>query len=180
MTQATRRLRSVAREDIQDPKLLEIVARAERLSAPKPEWYLATAHNPKACAAFDDYWDAVYRNGLVEHVTKELMRLAIVQLLGCDFCSSQRSVAAQAEGLDEDEVQACAMPDFNPPDPRVRAAVRYARALALDHAGADTSIYDEIYEDLHAHFSEEEIVELAYLAMITIGGTKVARSLDLL
>jgi alkylhydroperoxidase family enzyme len=179
MAQATSRLRPVARDDIKDLRLREIIARAEQLSAPKPEWYLTTAHNPDASVVFDRYWDAVYRNGRVEHLTKEIMRLAIVQLLGCDFCSSQRSVAAQAEGLEEDDIQACAMPDFDPPDQRLRAAVRYARALALDHAAADTSIYDEVYEDLHANFSEEEIVELAYFAMITIGGTKVARSLDL-
>lgn len=175
----TARLDPVPRERIDDPELLVILDRAERLSAPKPEWYLATAHHPAASKAFDHYWETVFRAGRVEHVIKEYMRLAIVQLLGCGFCSGQRSVLAQQEGLDETAAQACQLPDFDPPDLRLRAALRYARALCLADPSRDTALFDEVYRDLHAVYDDPEIVELAYLAMIAIGGTTVARSLDL-
>lgn len=179
MTMQTSRLRSVPREQIDDPELLEILDRAERLSAPKPEWYLATAHHPAASKAFDHMWETVFRAGRVEHKLKELMRLAIVQLLGCDFCSGQRSVLAQEGGLEEEEVLACALPDFDSPDPRLRAALRYARALCTADPSQDRALFDDVYRDLHAVFDEEEVVELVHLAILSIGGTTVARSLDL-
>lgn len=174
------RLPSVPRQAITDAELLEVLDRADRLSAPKPEWYLAFAHNPDVAKGFSAFWESTYREGRVDHVIKELMRLAIVQLVGCDFCSGQRSVRAEEEGLEEEDVQACALPDFNPPDARTRAAIRYARALALDHAGADTSGYDEVYADLRAVFDDAEIIELAGFAALAIGGAKVARSMRLL
>ena len=179
MQPKTARLRPVSRDTIDDPELLEVLDRADRLSAPKPEWYLATAHYAEGCKVFDRYWDTVFRHGRVDHSIKELMRLAIVQLLGCDFCSSQRSAIAQGAGLSEHDVEACTMTDFNPPDPRLRAALSLARQLCLSRAGDDTAVFDPIYKQLHEVFDEEEIVELLYLSAITIGGTTVARSLDL-
>ena len=61
-------------------------------------WYLALAHSPEMAVAYAQYWDTTHRDGQVEHTTKELMRIAISQLLGCDFCAQQRSVVALEEG----------------------------------------------------------------------------------
>ena len=105
------------------------------------------------------------------------MRIAISQLLGCDFCAQQRSVVALEEGLDEADAQACALPDFNHPDPRKRAALRYARAMVLDSPADDGSQFDAVYEELRSVFSDAEIVELGCFAAIAIGGVKLSRSL---
>lgn len=174
------RVPPVPRDQITDVGLRSVLEQADRLSAPKPEWYLTLAHNPDVAKGFSVFWETTYREGRVDHVIKELMRLTIVQLVGCDFCSGQRSVRAEQEGLDEADVQACALPDFNPPDPRTRAAVRYARALALDEPGADASSFDEVYADLRAVFDDAEVIELAGFAALALGGAKVARSLRLL
>lgn len=175
----TQRLRTVERDQIVDPEMVAILEKAERLSAPKPEWYLATAHSPEACKAFDHFWDTVFRHGRVEHLIKEMMRLTIVQLLDCDFCSSQRSVQAQHDGLDEASAQACALPDFNPPDERLGAALRYARVLCTTEPSENPGAFDEAYGELHQVFDDEEVTELVYLAMISIGGTMVTRGLNL-
>jgi alkylhydroperoxidase family enzyme len=174
------RVPPVPREDVTDTELREVLDRSDRLSTPKPAWYLALAHNPEVAKGFARFWETTYREGRVDHVVKELMRMAIVQLSGCDFCGSQRSVRALEEGLQEDDVQACAMPEFDHPDPRTHAAVRFARAIALDHAGADTAQYDELYAELRAVYDDEEVIELVSFAGLALGGTKVARSLGLL
>jgi AhpD family alkylhydroperoxidase len=148
MTTESSRVPQVAREDVTDPELLAVVERAEQLSTPKPAWYLTLAHDPEVAVAYARFWDLTHRGGRVEHTTKELMRIAISQLLGCDFCANQRSVTALKDGLQEEEARSCAMPDFNHPDPRVRAALRYARALALDRPADDGSAFDGVYEDL--------------------------------
>jgi alkylhydroperoxidase family enzyme len=58
----------------------------------------------------------------------------------------------------------------------VRAAVRYARALVLEH---DPAVFDDVYADLHAVFDDGEIVELGCFAAIAIGGVMLSRSLQI-
>lgn len=174
MTGHGSRLQPVAVEDVTDPDLLAVIDRAERLSTPKPAWYLTLAHDPEMAKGYAAYWDLTHRGGRVEHTTKELMRIAIAQLLDCDFCAAQRSVRALEDGLSEADAEACALPDFDPPDPRTRAAVRYARALVLSRADAD---FDAAYADLRTVFTDAEIVELGCFAAIAIGGVILSRSL---
>jgi AhpD family alkylhydroperoxidase len=171
------RLAQVPRESIDNQELIGVLERAERLSTPKPAWYLTLAHEPEIAVAYARFWDLTHRGGRVEHMTKELMRITIAQLLGCDFCADQRSVTALEEGLDEADVVACTMPDLNHPDPRVRAALRYARALVLDSPGDDGTRFDDVYLELRRVFDDGEIVELGCFAAIAIGAVKLSRSL---
>jgi alkylhydroperoxidase family enzyme len=62
------------------------------------------------------------------------------------------------QGLDEDVAVACALADFQHPDPRTRAALRYARALVKDTT--DDRVFDEVYAELHRVFDDGEIIEL--------------------
>lgn len=173
------RLPPVHREAIADPELEAVLERAERMSTPKPAWYLTLAHDPEMAVAYARFWDLTHRGGRVEHTTKELMRIAIAQLLGCEFCADQRSVTALGEGLQEPDAQACALPDFHHPDPRVRAALLYARALVLDAPGDEGSHFDSVYAELREVFDDGEVVELGCFAAIAIGGVKLSRSLQI-
>jgi alkylhydroperoxidase family enzyme len=178
VTQATgTRLAPVPREAVTDARLHAVLERAAILSTPKPAWYLTLGHNPDMAVAYAMYWDETHRGGRVEHTIKELMRIAIAQLLGCEFGAEQRSLMALDHGLDEQDARACALPEFDHPDPRTRAALRYARALVLDAPGDDGSAFDAVYAELHSVFSEAEIVELGCFAAIAIGGVKLSRSL---
>ena len=170
------RLPQVPREEVADAELEAVLERAERLSTPKPAWYLTLAHNPEIAKGYAAYWDLTHRGGQVEHTTKELMRIAISQLLGCDFCAAQRSVEALDEGLDETQALACALPQFDHPDRRVRAALRYARALALE---TDPAAFDAVYAELRSVYTDAEIVELGCFAAIAIGGVTLSRSLQI-
>jgi AhpD family alkylhydroperoxidase len=171
------RLEQVPRGEIWDVQLLEVLDAADRLSTPKPAWYQTLAHAPDMAVGYARFWNLTHRGGRVEHTTKELMRIAISTLLGCGFCADQRSVMALEQGLDEEAAEACALPDFNHPDPRVRAALRFARALVLDGPGAGTD-WDGIYAELRSVYSEAEIVELGCFAAIAVGGVKLSRSLN--
>ena len=92
------------------------------------------------------------------------------------FCADQRSVLAQEQGLDETDAQRCALPAYDHPDPRVRAALRYARALALER---DPAAFDEVYAELRRVFDDAEVVELGCFAAIAIGGVTLSRSLQI-
>jgi AhpD family alkylhydroperoxidase len=173
-TRTTARLPQVARDEVTDPQLEAVLERAERLSTPKPAWYLTLAHDPEMAKGYAAYWDLTHRGGRVEHTTKELMRIAISQLLGCGFCAAQRSVLALDEGLDEADAEACALADFDHPNPRVRAALRYARALTLE---TDPAAFDTVYAELRSVYSDAEVVELGCFTAIAIGGVILSRSL---
>jgi alkylhydroperoxidase family enzyme len=56
-------------------------------------------------------------------------------------------------------------PDVRGADERERAALRWARAVAWDSDASDA----ELWEALHAHFSEPELVELGYYIAFTLG-----------
>jgi alkylhydroperoxidase family enzyme len=164
---------------LNDPELDGIIEKARRLSTPKPAWYQTLASNPGVAKAFAQYWDTVFRNGRVEHEIKELMRNCVAQLLGCSFCSTQRSTQAIEGGISEQAIENCALPDFHHPNPRTRAALRLARELALDNASRDPSRFDAVYAELHEVFDNEEIMELAGICVLFVGGTHLARSLGI-
>lgn len=176
---AVRRMPLVNVSTLHDPELDRIIEQARRWSTPKPAWYQTLASNPAIAKAFAQYWDVAFRSGRVEHEIKELMRITVAQLLGCSFCASQRSVQAAEQGLTEEAIEQCALPDFHHPNRRTRAALRLAFELTLDHVGKDPARFDAVYSELHEVFDDEEIMELAGVCVLFIGGTHVARSLAL-
>lgn len=171
------RIPRLAPGDVTDLDLRAVLEQAERLSTPRPAWYLTLAHAPDMAVGYAALWDLTHRGGRVEHTIKELMRIAISTLLGCSFCAKQLSVLALEEGLDEETAASCAMPDFNHPDPRTRAALRFARAFTLDRPGVPTD-WDSVYAELREVFDLDEIVELGCFAAIAVGGVKLSRSLN--
>lgn len=175
----SRRMPLVDVASLKDPELDRIVENSRRLSTPRPAWYQTLASNPQVAKAFAQYWDTVFRGGRVEHEIKELMRICVARLLGCSFCYEQRSTQAMQMGLAEETIQSCTLADFDSPDPRTRAALRLARELALDDASKDASRFDAIYADLHEVFDDEEIMELAGICVLFVGGTHLARSLGI-
>ena len=58
---------------------------------------------------------------------------------------------------------------------REKAALLLAEAIAWDPALAD----DEVWEKLHAHFTEPEIVELGYFIGLTMGQQKFLKTLGI-
>jgi len=58
--------------------------------------------------------------------------------------------------------------------PRERLALRYADAIMYDPAQAG----DELWESLHAEFTEPELVELGYWIGFTFGGQRWLKTLN--
>jgi alkylhydroperoxidase family enzyme len=126
-------------------------------------------NNPEVAVGFARYWEMLHRGGSVRHEIKELCRIQIAQMIGCEFCA--RQVSPLADSITDEEKESCALPDWEHPDPPTRAALHYARTLTLDD-GRD----DEVYAELREHFSTSEIVELAAFFCLTMGGNRMAKS----
>jgi alkylhydroperoxidase family enzyme len=171
MGKPTARMPLVDISTLNDPELDSIIEKSRRLSTPKPAWYQTLASNPAVAKSFAQYWDTVFRGGRVEHEIKELMRNCVAQLLGCSFCSTQRSTQAVEEGLSEQthrnvraapisttRARACAPRFVSPGSWRSTMPPRIRRASML------------YTPELHDVFDNEEIMELAGICVLFVGG----------
>lgn len=167
-TEATPNVRQLSDEEVTDPGLREVITQAAVTKSPPPSWYRTMGHNPEVATEFAKYWDMLHRGGSVPHRIKELCRIQIAQMVGCEFCASQTSPPAS---ITSEEQMSCALPDWEHPDPATRAALHYARTLTLDD-GRDA----EVYGELKQHYSLAEIIELSAFFMLTMGGNRMAKS----
>ena len=165
-------------EDEKTDVARELIASAERTGAPDPRVVSIMVRSPKAGVAWVRYWNSLLYDGVLPHPLKEMCRIMISMSHRCGYCSTVRSKVAQEQGLTEDKV--AALFDFETSDlftDRERAALRYAMRFKSGDSGVDS---DEAYDDLRAHFTDEEIIELGLFCGETDGAGKLVRSWQVL
>src|SRR5260370_38126782 len=84
-----------------DRKMIES---AQRTGAPDSRVVRIMLRNPKAGAAWVEYWNTLLYHGVLTHKLKEMFRIKISVANQCGYCSTVRSHIAKAEGLTEDLV----------------------------------------------------------------------------
>jgi alkylhydroperoxidase family enzyme len=156
-------------DDNTDAGLREVIERAKVTKSPPPAWYRTMGQNPEVAKEFARYWDMLHRGGTVPHEIKELARIQIAQIVGCEFCA--RQISPLAASITQEEKMSCALPNWEHPDPKTRAALHYARTLTLDD-GRDP----EVYEELRKFYTSAEIIELSAFFCLTAGGNRMAKS----
>ncbi len=150
--------------------------RARDHGTPRPESQAIRAHVPAVLDAFSRAWQATFEAGVVDHSIKELCRLYVSKTVACEYCGTQRSELGQVKGVTEDKIDEIV--DFERSSrytDRERAALRYAQAIAWDASLAD----DELWADLHLHFTEPELVELGFFIGLTSGQQRWIKTLGI-
>lgn len=109
--------------------------------------------------------------GELEPRLKELVRLRIATLNGCQTCKAARLDATISE---EEATTGVDDPD-HPFGPREKAAIAFAEKMALDHFSID----DDYIRRLREHFSESELLELMMLTGQYIGFGRMLAILQL-
>ena len=112
--------------------------RARLFGTPRPESQAIRLHNPPVMKAFNNAWEAFFRQGVTDHAIKELCQLYIAKSVDCQYCGGQRSVLAMQRGTTESQVDDIL--DFETSerfDDRERTALAWAMAIAWDPALAD-------------------------------------------
>ena len=161
---------------VTDPELAGYLADSRRYGTPRLESQAIRAHVPEVLRSFNQAWQKTFREGVLDHSVKELARVFVAKSLDCGYCAGQRSHLATDAGMSEhefDEVvefrRSTVLTD------REKAALLLAEAIAWDPAMAD----DEVWEQLHTHFTEPEIVELGYFIGLTMGQQKFLKTLGI-
>jgi alkylhydroperoxidase family enzyme len=158
-----------------DERMQAEMARCAREGTPRPESSAIRAHVPACFWAFADAWETIFRNGVCDHQIKELCRVYISRSVKCEYCGSQRSVQAAGQGLTEGKYDD--LLNFEKSerfDEREKAALAYAESIAWRLPDDDV-----LWERLHRHFTEPELVELGCFIALTFGQQSWLRLLNI-
>lgn len=160
---------------VTDPAMLEEFARCAREGTPRPESQAVRAQVPATFWSFANTWRDVFKNGVADHGIKELCRVYVSRSVLCEFCGNQRSIKAAKAGLREDDYfDLINFESSDRYDERQKAALAYAEAITWDLPAGD-----ELWDRLHRHFSEPELVEIGYFVAITMGQQRWLRTLNI-
>jgi alkylhydroperoxidase family enzyme len=160
---------------IKDPAMITEFERCAREGTPRPESQAIRAHVPATFWSFANTWRDVFKNGVADHKIKELCRIYVSRSVLCEFCGNQRSIKAAKAGLKEDDYSDLINFESSTRyDERQKAALAYAEAITWDLPATD-----ELWDRLHKHFSEPELVEIGYFVAITMGQQRWLRTLNI-
>jgi alkylhydroperoxidase family enzyme len=158
--------------DRMDDVMRAEMERCAREGTPRPESSAVRAHAPDVFRTFTDYWRATFREGELDHAVKELCRLYITRTTNCQFCGNQRSTSAALPEYADDELLNFETADGY--DDRQKAALAYAQAIAWGEQDLDG-----LWDRLHRHFTERELVELGCFVALTFGQQSWIRLLEI-
>lgn len=150
--------------------------RARDHGTPRPESQAIRAHVPAVLRAFSLAWQTTFHQGVTDHAVKELCRLYVSKTVECEYCGTQRSEVARESGVDETKLDV--LVDFERSDrytDREKSALRYAQAIVWDSSLAD----DQLWAELHQHFTEPELVELGFFIGLTLGQQRWIKTLGI-
>ena len=162
---------------VTDPELLALMERARVHGTPRPESQAIRLHHPEVMKAFNGAWEVFFRQGVTDHAIKELCRLYIAKSVDCEYCGGQRSVLAQEQGTTESKVDE--LLDFENSDAfdaRERTALEWAMAIAWDPSLAA----DDLWDRLHEHFTEPQLIELGHFIALTLGQQRFLKTVGVL
>jgi len=136
------------------------------------------AHVPELLCAISPFLRAIYGPSAISPRLKEIAVLRVSVRMQCRFCTQTHTAVARRSGLSRDEVvalrgRAPAETAFS--DPRERALVRWAEAMAL---GPDP-VAPAIMSLLAESFADHEVVELAMIASATMMLARYCTALEL-
>lgn len=132
------------------------------------------AHQPELLDAFQRLYGTLWSHGALDQPTKEVARLRNARVTGCGYCRNVRFAGAREQGLGEDLVDLIADGYAGSTlSDRHKAAIRFTDAFLKHPAEVDA----ETRRELLAHFTPEQIVELAAGVALFMGFSKIAVAL---
>ncbi len=160
---------------INDPEIISELERCARQGTPRPESQAIRAHRPPIMKAFATAWKCSFTDGVLEHNIKELCRVYVSRSVKCEYCGNQRSEKSRNAGLLEDDYrELLEFENADRYDDREKAALAYTEAITWD-----LQTDDVLWDRLHHHFSEPELVELGFFIALTMGQQRWLRTLNI-
>lgn len=118
------------------------------------------------------FYRDLFFGGQVGQRYKQLARLQLSLLHGCQTCNKQNIPGAREAGFSDAQLAALSADDLEPFTPAERAVIEYAGQVALTNMEGELS--PELFARLRAHFSEGDILELGTVMAIISGMAKLS------
>lgn len=149
-----------------------------RLPRPEPETdavrqYGLLAHAPAVLDRFMRLYGRLWRDGIVDAPTKEVVRLRNARTTGCGYCRNVRFASAREAGLTEERVALVADGwETSTLSSRHKAAIALTDVV-LGRATVDAALAAALARE----FAPGELVELGVTAALCLGFSKIAVAL---
>ncbi len=118
------------------------------------------------------FYAGLFFGGQVAQRYKQLARLKLSLLHGCQTCNKQNIPGAVEAGFSRRQIEALIADDISVFTPAERAVIEYAEQVALTNMRGEMS--PRLFSDLRAHFSEAEILELGTVMAVISGMAKLS------
>ena len=172
---ANQRISFIDPASIDDPAMIAEFERCAKFGTPRPESQAIRAHRPPIMMAFATAWKDAFHEGVCDHNIKELCRVYVSRSVKCEYCGNQRSEKSRNAGVVEaDYMDLLNFEKSDQYDERQKAALAYTEAITWD---VETD--DALWERLHQHFTEPELVELGFFIALTMGQQRWLRTLNI-
>jgi len=123
------------------------------------------------------FYQKLFFGGQVAQRYKQLARLRLSLLHGCQTCNRQNIPGALEAGFAQAQIEALMREDLSVFTAAERAVIGYASQVALTNM--EGKLTPELYAALRTHFSEAEILELGTVMAVISGMAKLSFVLNL-
>lgn len=162
----------------------DVDGRAAELLAEDADYYgrpslfaRAMATNPRVFEVRNEYHRELVREGDLAGRIAELAYLAVSVANECDYCTaSHGETLVETAGGDPDEVVAVRSGDLDRFEPRERAAIDFATAVATDPKRIDA---DDLEALRAVGFEDDDIVELLTVCTAAVAANTFADALGI-
>ena len=131
--------------------------------------------SPELGGAVGNLSAAVYGDRLVSPRVREVARMRIAQINGCNVCLQWRFPEMADRGVTEELYAHVGEPEHEEYSAAERLAMEYARRYATDHRSID----DAFFARMHEQWTDAEILELTILIADWLAFGRLTAVLDL-
>lgn len=133
-------------------------------------------HTPELGALFTDIVMAILKDGELDWVTKELLILKATHRNDCQYCVVQHETLSKRLGISDEKI-ADIGGDRYKTSPLFTAAEKALMDLTVQIGVDANHVSKELWDRLHEHFSEPQIVEAVFTITTYIGVSKFGDAL---
>ena len=151
----------VEREDA-DARTLAFYDRAEERFQALLNIFKVFGHHPEYGAAFTDLVMAILKDGELEWLTKELLILKATQRNQCQYCVVQHERVSEMLGMEQAKI-ADLDGDKYQGSPHFSDGERALLDLTVQIGEDANNVSKELWDRLHQHWTEPQIVEATFV-----------------
>ncbi|MEX3007427.1 carboxymuconolactone decarboxylase family protein [Hoeflea sp. TYP-13] len=133
-------------------------------------------HQPEYGKVFTDMIMAILKDGVIDWKTKELLILKATQRNDCQYCVVQHERVSNMLGIEDDKIAALDGDTYKT-SPLFTEGEKALLDLTVQIGIDANHVSEELWERLHAHWSEPQIVDAVFVITIYIAVSKFGDAL---